>query len=283
MIVRTLRAMALLAFAAFLFPASGCIRYQEELVVQPDGSGKMVLTMGFNLEILEKLKGMGMDPKENDDKMTFDAKDFEKFEGIVALTRPKTEKKDNWQIWSVTAYFEDINKVKLVEKEGETKKVKATFAFRKEGDGYVLEIDDHLMENDQMKKMDDAPEEGGEQAWEMVKQFLKGFEISRGVKMPGAVTTAEGFSQKEGRGALNKIDEASLKGMADLSKMAKAAKRKVVCGKSELSEGDVAAFKKELEDAKAAWPKIQEELKAESEKRKKDKEKDKDNEKEKGD
>jgi hypothetical protein len=270
-----LRVAALLAVAAFLVPASGCIRYQEELVVQPDGSGKLTLTMGFSLEILEKLKGMGMDPKENEEKMNFSFKNLEKFEGIVAFSRPKNEKKDNWQTWTVTAYFDDINKVRLVEKDGETTKVKATFAFRKEGDGFVLEIDDRLMENDQMRKMDDMPEEGGEEAWEMVKQFLKGFEMSRGVKMPGTVTTAEGFSKKEGRGALNKVDESNLKNMAELSKLSKAAKRKVVCGKSELSEGDVAAFKKELDDAKAAWPKIQEELKAEAEKKKKDREKDK--------
>jgi len=274
MLAKTLRAVALVAVAAFLVPASGCIRYQEELVVQPDGSGKLVMTMGFSLEILEKLKGMGMDPKENDEKMDFNFQDFEKFEGIVALSRPRNEKKDGWQTWTVTAYFEDINKVRLVEKDGEAKKVKATFAFRKEGDGYVLEIDDRLMENDQMKKMDDMPEEGGEEAWEMMKQFLKGFEMSRGVKMPGTVTSAEGFAKKEGRGAVNKVDESNLKNMAELSKLVKAAKRKVVCGKSELSEGDVAAFKKELDDAKAAWPKIQEELKAEAEKKNKEREKD---------
>ena len=56
MLAKTLRAVALVAVAAFLVPASGCIRYQEELVVQPDGSGKLVMTMGFSLEILEKLK-----------------------------------------------------------------------------------------------------------------------------------------------------------------------------------------------------------------------------------
>ena len=276
MMSRIFRAAALLATLAVLFPAAGCIRYQEELIVLPDGSGKMTLHMGFNLEILDKLKEMGMDPKEDDGKMEFDAKDLEDFEGIVAITKPKHEKKDNWQTWTVTAYFDDINKVKLYQKgdnRDEERKLKVSFAFKKEGEGYVLDIDDRLMESDDTKKMDDMPEEGAEQAWEMVKQFLKGFEVSRGVKMPGAVTTVEGFAKKEGRGASNRIDEASIKGMSDLTKMSKASKRKVACGKSEMSEGDVAAFKKELDDAKAAWPKIQEEMKAEAEKKRKDKEK----------
>ena len=271
MLRRSVRAVAILATLAFLFPASGCIRFVEELSVYPDGSGKMTVSVGFSLEIFDKLREMGMDPKEGEEQMNFEAKDLENFEGIVAFARPKNEKKDKWQTWTVTAYFDDINKVKMVDKkDGEQPaEVKASFVFKKEGDGYVLEIDDRVMANDQMKGMDEAPEEGQEQQWEMAKQFLKGFEISRGVKMPGPITSADGFDKKDGRTALNKIDEASLKNMKDLSKAMTAKKRKIVCGKSDMSDADVAAFKKELEEAKAAWPKIQEEMKAEAAKKKK--------------
>ena len=273
MLAKVLRVAALIAAVAVLSPAPGCVRYQEELLIMPDGSGKMTLTVGFSLEILDKLKDMGMDPEEAEEQMDFDEEDMEGFEGIVALTKPKAEKKDKWQSWTVTAYFEDVSKVKLYEKKEDEKKLKASFAFRKEGEGFVLEIDDRLMENDETEKMDDMPAEGQEAAWPMIKEFLKGFEVSRGVRMPGTVTKVEGFAKKEGRGAVNKIDEESLKSMEDMAKAVKSAKRKVVCGKSELSEGDVAAFKKELSDAKAAWPKIKEEMKADAAKKKKEREK----------
>ena len=263
-----IRAAALAACFAVFVPAAGCIRYQEDLVVLPDGSGRMTLSMGFNLEVLEKFKEMGMESPEQDDQMNFDLEDMENFEGIVALTKPKSEKKDKWQTWTVTAYFEDINKVRLTEKQGEERKTKLSFKFRPEGEGYVLEVDDKFAQNDDMKKMEDMPEEGAEAAWEMAKQFMKGFEMTRAIKMPGPVTTSEGFAKKEGRVASNRIDESSLKNMDDMKKAMKAEKRKLVCGKSEMSDGDVSAFKKELEEAKAAWPKIKEELKAEAEKKK---------------
>jgi hypothetical protein len=269
--MRMIRAAAVLATLAVLFPAAGCIRYQEALVIMPDGSGKMTLNMGFNLEIFDKLKEMNPagDQGKLDDEMTFDMDDVDNMEGIVALTRPKSEKKDGWQIWTVTAYFDDINKVKLKDKEGEEEKTKISYSFKKDGDGYVLEIDDKMFDNDDMKKADDVPEENQEQMWEMAKQFLKGFDVSRDVRMPGTVTTADGFAKKEGRTASNRVVEADIKSMADMMKGMKSAKRKIVCGKNDLSGGDVDAFKKEIDEAKAAWPKLKEEMKAEAEKKKK--------------
>jgi hypothetical protein len=269
---RAFRLAALLPVAAFLVLASGCIRFQEELVVMPDGSGKVVFTLGFNLEIMDKFKEMMGGDKEMEEKTTFSAEDMENAEGIVAFTRPVMAKKDGWRTVTFTGYFEDINKVKIWDKDGEKKTLKASFSFRKEGEGHVLEIDDRFMASDD-NKFEEVPDEGKDQAWAMIKEFLKGFEMSRGVRMPGPVTSVEGFASKEGRSAANKITADSLKNLEDVGKMMKVAKRKVACGKSDLSDADVAAFKKELEAAKAAWPKIKEEMKAEEEKKKKVEEK----------
>ena len=41
-----LRVAAAVATLAILFPAAGCIRFHEDLVVYADGSGKMTLTGG---------------------------------------------------------------------------------------------------------------------------------------------------------------------------------------------------------------------------------------------
>ena len=273
MTLKSVRAFAVLATLAFLFPSAGCLKFQEELVVNPDGSGKMTLTFGMSQAFIEKMKTMGPGGGDVDDKFSMDAEDLENCEGVVAFTKPVKEKKDGYELTKFTAYFEDINKVKMWEKNGEKKKLKLSFSFKKEGEGHVLEVDDKFTDDGDGDKMDEMPEETKDQIWDQAKPLLKGFEMSKGVKMPGAVTAVEGFATKEGRVAQTKIVEADLKTLADLGKSMKASKRKVVSGKSQMTDEDLAAFKKELDEAKAAWPKIKEEMLAEAEKKKKDKDK----------
>jgi hypothetical protein len=266
----TLRATTLFALLAIVFPLNGCMKYRDEMILLPDGSGKLVLHFSFNLEVLEKFKEMGLDLEEAggiEKEMEFDMEEVDHFEGIVALTQPKADKKDGWKSWTVTAYFEDINKVKIFEKDEETdeKKLQMAYTFRKEGEGHVLEIDDRFMEDDEMD------EAGVEAGLEMIKEHLKGFEVSRSVKMPGPVTSAKGFAKKEGRSAVHRIDESSLKDKDGVLDLMKAVKRRVVSGKSEVTDAEAAAFKKELEEAKAAWPKIKAEMKAAAEKKQKGK------------
>jgi len=275
MIRKSLRAVAVLATFAFIFPIAGCLRFREELVINPDGSGKITLTIGMSQAFIDKMKGMGPGGAEVDEKMGMDPEDLENAEGVVAFTKPVHEKKDGWETTTITAYFEDINKVKFWEKEGEKKKLKLAFTFKKEGEGHVLEVEDKFTDDGDSDKMDEMPAETKDQIWEQAKPMLKGFEISKGVKMPGPVTAVEGFTKKEGRLAQNKVTEESIKTLEDLTKSMKAAKAKVVSGKSEMTDADLAAFKKELDEAKAAWPKIREELLAEAAKKKKDKEKEK--------
>ena len=275
-----LRPAALLAVSAFLGLASGCMQFQEEWIILPDGSGKMVIRVAVDLETLRKSEKFGVNPKDLEKQLSFSDLAFDKAElgnGFVAMAKPRIEKKDGWRIMTITAYYEDINKVTFG-RAGDSSKIK--FSFKKEGEGYLLEVDENLFSDaklDGLDKVEDVPEEQAEAAWEMVKDFTVGFELARSVKMPGAVTSVDGYASKTGRIAINKLTESDLQGLKDIAKagkIAKPGKRKVVCGKSEVSEADLAAFKEELEDAKAAWPKIQAELKAEAEKKKKDSEKD---------
>lgn len=271
---RSLRAAALIATLAVLFPAAGCMRIGQDIVVFPDGSGKMTVKIGVNVEMMEKLKGMGGNAQEADEKMGFTFDSLDKIDGIVAFARPVTEEKDGWKTTTITAYFEDINKVKFWDKKGEERKEQISFAFKAEGEGHVLEIEDRMLSNGDDGKADDAPDEMKEQIWEKIQEFLKGFEVSHGVKMPGAVTAVEGYATKAGRTASSKVGQDDLKNLDDLGKAMKGGKRKITSGKSEVSDDDKAAFKKEMADAKAEWPKVKEEMKAEHEKRKKNREED---------
>jgi hypothetical protein len=268
MIQKLLRAASLLAIVAFVFPATGCLRMKQDLLVFADGSGKMTFAIGVSQAFLDKLKEMGGD-SGFEEKMGIDPEDLETVEGIVAFAKPIEETRDGWRTFTVTAYFEDIGKVKFWEKDEEEKKLQISFSFKKEGDGHVLEIDDRMMAG---VKPDEMPEEAKAQIWDQVKDLLKGFEIATIVKMPGKVITADRYVNKDGRVASTKVTEESIKSLDDLGKNMNPAKRKVVCGRNEASDADVASFKKELADAKAAWPKIKEALLAEGAKKKKEKE-----------
>jgi len=271
MTCKALRAVAVVATLAFLFPVSGCIKIQEDLIVFPDGSGKLTLTLGVSQAFIDKMKEMPGASDGFDEKAGLSSEDMDNAEGIVAFSKPVKETKEGWVATTYTAYFEDINKVKLWSKEGEKKKLQLSFVFKQDGEGHVLEVDDRFTADDETDKMGEMPEEAKDQIWDQVKPMLKGFEISKAVKMPGTVTSVEGYATKSGRQASNKITEEAIKSLEDMGKTMKAAKRKVVCGKSEVPDADLAAFKKELAEAKAAWPKVKEELKAEEEKKKKEK------------
>jgi hypothetical protein len=266
MIQRLLRVAAFAAVFAFLFPVAGCVRFHEDLVVYADGSGKMTLTVGLSQAFIDKMQEMGGN-EDMEEKAGLDPEDLENTEGLVAFTKPVASKKDGWSTTTCTAYFDDINKVKIYDKQGETRKVKLAFVYKKDGDNHVLEIDDRFTADDSSDKMDELPDEQKAAIWEQAKPMLKGFEISKTVKMPGDVTSVEGYANKNGRSASTKVTEEAIKGLDDLGKSMKAAKRKVVSAKGD-TDAEFAAFKKELADAKAAWPKIKEELKAESDKKK---------------
>src|SRR5438093_78738 len=69
-------------------PISGCIKFQEELVLLPDGSGKMVLTFATNIAMIEKAREMGTKMDGEMEKKGLGPEDLENTEGFVAFTRP---------------------------------------------------------------------------------------------------------------------------------------------------------------------------------------------------
>src|SRR5947208_2227180 len=121
-------ALVLLAF-------SGCMNVREEIVVMPDGSGK--LTLHFAI----KSKGEAAKFTE-DELMSSDPDELQdKIRGLVALTRPTMEQKDGMVHLRLTAYFDDLNALKFMDDgEGAKAKPKQEFAFRKEGESFVVEL-----------------------------------------------------------------------------------------------------------------------------------------------
>lgn len=255
---RSMVAASLLVLAAL----SGCMKVKQEIVVMPDGSGKIVLTLTMRLKSETTTFTEGelsqMDPDEF----------MEKVHGLTALTRPKSEKKDGIVTLTMTGYFDDVNALKFMDDgEGAKAKVKQEYAFRREGETFVLETKGNLL-------AEDAPERGGtdpdllKQREEFFRAMFAGFEFRQDVTLPGKVLATEGYGSKAERTASYVVGERDLQKPSDQRKINDLAKFKVSAARSEVSDADAAAFRKELEKAKADWPALRDEMKKTAERRK---------------
>lgn len=244
-----------------LLPAlSGCMKIRQELLVMPDGSGRLAFTFaipakGETARFTEQ-ELMAGDPDEVADKVR----------GLVAMGRPTLEEKDGVIRIRMTAYFDDLNALKIMDDgEGDKAKPKVRFGFKRDGEAFALEIQGNLMADDDPKRLDAADLKDPElekQREQLFKAMFAGFELRQDVRLPGTVTAVEGFQSKEGRVAVYAIGEKDLQKPADQKKLNSTLTFKASCGKSEVSDAEAAEFRKELDAAKAAWPALKKEMKA---------------------
>lgn len=256
--MKRLTAPLLLILAAL----SGCMKVKQDIVVMPDGSGKIVLTLSMKLRgeaaKITEAELMSGDPDEI----------LEKVHGLVALTRPTTEEKDGTIFLRMTGYFDDVNALKFMDDgEGAKAKPKQEYAFRREGETFVLEAKGNLL-------ADEVPERGAadpeltRQREEFFKAMFTGFEFRQEVTLPGKVTAVEGFGGRAERTASYQVSEKDLQKPSDQKKINEASRFKASCARSEVTEAEAAAFRKELEKAKAEWTSLRAEMKKNAEKRK---------------
>ena len=246
---------------------SGCLKMKEDLVILPDGSGKLLLTLSVKED-----NEMAKEKFTEEELMSEDPeKMLKEMPGIVAFLRPKLEKKNGFVTITTAAYFEDVSKVRIIGENdgGEGNKALNEFKFRKEGDGFVFEVGGDKV-GEGLKEIggnEDAPPELKKQMEAMIKEMLKDFEFTIQVKMPGAVKEVSTFQKKEGRTATFSVGEKDIAGMNDMKKISAMSTLKAVCGPSEVSADEQAAFKAELEKAKAEWAELKKEMKANFEKK----------------
>jgi hypothetical protein len=247
----------LLAPLLLLLGFSGCMKVREELVVMPDGSGRLVLTLTLargEAGRFTQQELMGGDP---DDML-------EKVRGIAALTRPTL----NDNVLRMTAYFDDINALKFMDEgEGDKARPKQEFAFRREGETFVLEIGGNLLA-DEVPERNNGDPELVKQRDEFFKAMFAGFEFRQDVRMPGKVTAVEGFQGREERVASYVVGEKDLQKVADQKKINDVRRFKASCARSEVTDAEAAEFRKELEKAKADWVELRKEMKKNAERRK---------------
>jgi hypothetical protein len=245
----------ILAPALLLLAVSGCMKVREELVVMPDGSGRLTLTFSIAAKgeagKFTQAELMSGDPDELQAKVR----------GLVALTRPTLEEKDGVVRIRMTAYFDDVNALKFMDDgEGAKAKPKVEFTFRKDGEAFTLEEKGNLLaEEEPERRAGDAEVQKFRE--EMFRTMFAGFELRHDVRLPGSVTVIEGFGSKDGRVATLSVGEKELQKSADLKKVGAVSLFRASCGKSEVTDSEAAEFRREIEVAKAAWPELRREMK----------------------
>jgi len=245
-----------------LVPAlTGCMKVREELLVMPDGSGRISLTFSVATKgeagKFTEAELMAGDPDEIQDKVR----------GLVAMTRPTLTEKEGVVQIRMTGYFDDINALKFMDDgEGAKAKPKQDFVFHRDGEGYALELRGNLLADDSPDRGGDDPELAKARE-DMIKVMFAGFEFRQDVTLPGTVLGVEGFGFKEGRVATYAVGEKDLQKTADLAKLNRLNRFKASCGKSEVTDSEAADFRRELERAKAGWDELRKELKKKAEKK----------------
>lgn len=244
-----------LAPALVLLAASGCMKIREELLVMPDGSGRLSFTFTIAARgeagKLTETEMMSGDPDEIQDKIR----------GLVALTRPTLEEKDGTVRIRMTGYFDDLNALKIMDDgEGAKAKVKQEFVFRREGETFSVELKGNLLAEAAPERSAGSPELQKLRE-EMIQTMYSGFDFRQDLKLPGTVTAAEGFGAKDGRVAAFQVGEKNLRTAADVEKLNALAGFKAACGKSEVSDLEAADWRRELERAKAGWAELRQEMK----------------------
>lgn len=267
--------------AAAALALSGCISLdldlpvfldqREELLVMPDGSGKLTVTWDL----------LSPDPKADDNKEL--AADFvSEFREDPAFPKEALQGLVAWEVQSqmphegvvrlvLTAYFDDVSQFQYRDSEAWT-----TFRYRKLPEGFALEVNDPdgldapeeilkwNLEEDPgpyWKTVAEAPVEGQDPdgakraAKAFARRVLEGPRLSQTYTLPGEVKEAKGFTSVKGRCATFLLACKELKGLPDADVAAEMEKakgvRRIVCGPSTLPEQEVAAFRRELAGAKA--------------------------------
>lgn len=246
---RRLNMLLLVTAAAFL--VSGCVKLKHATTVMPDASGKMTFTVGANKQMQQP--GQPDMTEVNLLEMNDDSS------GFVAYSKPKVTEEAGWKYVTFTAYFDDINKVRLG-KEGEGNQPPATFTFAKEGEGYKLSITNAMTAS--MGKGIAEQEDPEPQQMAMVQAMLAGFKIEETYEMPGAVSAIPAPGTSAARVATVVVTDADVFNKAKGKVLVDGNPRAVVSGASEVTEDAMTAWKAEMAAAKVEWAAYKQELEA---------------------
>jgi hypothetical protein len=247
------RAASCLATAAAL--AAGCIKMKQQLMLLPDGSGKLTVTLAS--PVTEKPGGLLglLSAPQTEDEATESAATMA--EGLAAITDLRITRSEKESVTSFVGWFEDVNKVRL----GRRAEDNTTFRWARDGDGFALvvvpgEVVD--LATKEVKKLDELAAAPPEQR-ELLRKFADlssamfvGLELRTELRLPGPVMSVEGLTRFDDRSVGVQLVQADLADEAKVRALATTTFR-ARCGPSVISPSEMSAFRADLAKAKASW------------------------------
>lgn len=130
---------------AALVALTGCIKMEQDITLNKDGSGSFKLMYAMSEQTINQMKAMaqmgaeeGVEVESNDDLEFDEEKVRAKFEGYkdqgITLKSAKSETKDGWKYMRIAGDFQDIAKLTEAEVMGD-----GSFSISKNAEGnYVI-------------------------------------------------------------------------------------------------------------------------------------------------
>ena len=239
-----LRVASLLLLALTL---AGCVKIKQVWQLQPDGSGKMTVSIGVSQTILQ----MAGDDDPFADLTNPKDMISQEDNGWVAFTEPQVEIRDGFKYATFTGYFENINDVVYRGDGGEGEMKASTYRFDPEGS---LKVRDPMLAQ-VIDSVANDPSLSDPQQKAMMGPMMKGLEMSESYQLPGNVTDAEGY-QVDGQTAMTRLDERALLGEQAPEIAGLDDQELTVTFEPAGWAGSEQAWREEVADAKARWEEL---------------------------
>lgn len=245
----------------------GCLQTEHSVTLNPDGSGKVVLSLWQNpgwMMYWDLLSG-----GNTIDAFSLAEMLHEQFEGVSAWKDLEREQKGESIRFRAVAYFEDINELAFYETDSDPNgegghRLVMRFEYTANGHERQLRIDNRTAVN--IRRREEQIERRRQTSGGLNPQRSQGMEeMDREARfgfsftVPGVIQEAEGFSTVTGRTASSVLDGDLM--LAARDPQSDAARQVEMLGgpsvirwrESEVDDQEMAAFREEMAAAKLAW------------------------------
>ncbi|MEM9419355.1 MAG: hypothetical protein AAGA25_09950 [Planctomycetota bacterium] len=169
---------------ALTLAATGCVKFKQAWVINPDGSGKMTMTFGVSEQMLAMAGDDDPFADLDDPSDMMDQED----NGWVAFTKPEIKTENGFKYATFVGYFEDINQVTFSGDGGNGEMVDSTYSL---ADGTFTVTNGML--GQVIATMANDPQMQDPQMKAMMAPMMAGMEMTESYLVPGEVTGAEGY------------------------------------------------------------------------------------------
>ncbi len=165
--------------------ATGCVKFKQAWTINPDGSGKMVMTFGVSEQMLAMAGDQDPFADLDDPSDMMDQED----NGWVAFTKPEIKTEGGFKYATFVGYFDDINQVTFSGDGGNGEMIDSSYSL---ADG-TFTVSNGML-GQVIEAMTKDPQMQDPQMKAMMAPMMEGLEMTESYQVPGDVTDAEGYS-----------------------------------------------------------------------------------------